>query len=569
METTAMIKYEPIKGGVKVIEGKQEKIYSFLEKPEATSFAVEQARRSLKTRLNIEKIGSELENCIDLLEVAYYAVNGISKLQSSVSMLQSNLLLALGDSVDVMENFRVNTELIIKDFFLAYKFLNKQNSQKALEKFKNAEKYALEMVDQFQVLRDRYRKLAGDAAEVTRDAAEEKSSEYKNKGELIAMRNQMEAEMAAFESLKKSYVAELEKLEREYSDLNKKLEKAEDRQFALELTGIIVKGLGTMAEGIMAASIYGNGKMPSSSAEDSTKDSSKKTAAEKESSQTGTNEISKELAEKQKKKDAVDAEVTEKKKTYDEAQKNVEACNDEQSKDGLKAKRDKALNELTDAKERQKLLQATIDKLQEGCNATGDACQKAADSQSTIIENYNVRIQKVFELRNKIKEKEIENLSNIAKYTKTIADSHITEDAVDLAIKSLIIAITCMRNIEVILNDMVDFWSKLAAHCKELGSSGMEDYIELAEGQDLTQDVDLVQGFFAYLVNWTVLELVAEGFLQNVEDSKSHLRKTIAAVELSREKAWEKAPKIAEPVFKRMEIKLEKEKSDQKQGAEN
>jgi len=559
--------YEPIRGGIKVIAGTQSTSYFLSERPAIGSAAIEDAKKGLKTKLNIEKIGTELEHCVDLLEVAYYAVNGISNLQSSVSVLQSNLLSALDDSVDVMSDFKVNTGLIIKDFFFAYKFLQKQNSEKALEKFKNAEKYALEMVEKFNMLRTHYKDLAQEAKDITEAAVEAKAGEYKNKKEILSMRNQMEAEVQAFESLKKSYAEQIEKLEKEYTDLNKKLEKAEDRQFALELTGIIIGGLSTAAVGIMGASIYGNGKNAASILNNNESGAGKpeQSGVSGADQQKGDTEISKDLSDKKKEKEKIDSEVKEKKATYEEAQKKVEESVDDTEKETLKAERDKALKELNEVQQRQKNLQDMIGKLQEGCSAVTESCQKAADSQGTIIDNYNARIEKVFELKYKIREKEIENLSSIAKYTKLIADSHITEDAVDLAIKSLIIAVTCMRNIEAILHDIVDFWSKLAAHCKELGSSGMADYIELAEGQDLTQDLDLVQAFFVYLINWTALESVAVAFLTNVETSKAHLRDTIAVVELSREKAWEKAPQIAQVAFKKMNLKLEEEKAESQQ----
>jgi hypothetical protein len=560
MSTEVITVCETTDGGVIVQEGNTKTAYPLTQAPPATSIAVANAKNQLKTKLNLEKVQSELDNCVDLLEVSFYAVNGMTALESSVSALQGDLLAVLGKSADVMADFECDTKLILKNFFMAYKFLKIKNAAKVLEKFSSAENFAKSMVTKFQDLALSYQKLQDDAKLIVTNATEERAKQYQDQDSIIAMRTQMEEEMEAFKSMKKSYSDELSELESEYGELNKKLEKAENRQFALELTQVIVTGLGAVAEGAIA--IYANQtKIPSaapasegSAGGKKAKDSTKTESGEKEGNSSA---IADQLAKKQEEKKAADAEVEEKQKAFDDAQKKVTTSTDDKGKEDLEKKRDKASDELKDAKAKQQALQVAIKTLQDGCSAVSESCQKAADSQSSIIDNYNQRIKAVFDLKYKIKEKEIENLSNMAKYTKEIADSHITESAVQLAIQALILAITSMNTVELIFSDMVEFWNKLGLQCKVLSSSGMDDEIALEEDtQDWTQSNELMTAFFIYLIDWTALESVAESFLDHMESSKEHLRDTIKTPELDREDAWKKAPQLAEPLFKKLNVQL-------------
>jgi DNA repair exonuclease SbcCD ATPase subunit len=384
---------------------------------------------------------------------------------------------------------------------------------------------------------------------VLRDTIERNTQNYEKRDAVVAESNRMAAEAAAFEVLKENLKASSDGLNTEYNALLKRQEKAEERAFALQLTGAILGGLGIVAQ---------SANEPQNSQPTEGTDVNAQTQADldqakkdKEAAEAAIKEIDAQIA-------AIDAKLD-------------VATNEE--REALRTQKEELLAQKAEKTKSLEGLQTKSDKLAESAAAIGDGFSKMGEKLQENADNYDARLTEIFALRKELERQERENLMKLAEYTKKIANAVIDKDSLETAIASLIVAIGCLRKVVSHLKDMVAFWKSIEVCCESLASNDTIKSVERLQrkyaalpstGENLAlraqpyKEIGFMRVFLGYLVRWVALNEICKDYLDALQLTRSRLNETIREDEKGREDHWAQASMLAGSLNEKLNGQLNK-----------
>lgn len=531
------------------VEMKIKETYSLTKAPTPDSFLVVQEKQWILGQLNLNKMLQNLDSCVDLLEIAYNAVNGMEGLHRSVSDIQIRFGDALITSNETVQGFAYKTSSIIDAFIETYECLLDGDEASAIETLKGIQKYAVAMRQKSEALGDTFDTLAKNTNSALNETIEKNAINYVQKEEIIKQNAEMEAQVAAMEALKKNLEEKVTAITADYSKVQKQQEKQEERAFALQLTGAILGGLGLAAK--QGVDMYANSQVPGY----------KTPSGDSQQTQT-------QIGEFKTKKDNLEKDI----KTIDDDnktdQEKLEKTSDNAEKDALREKIRKA-NENKSSKQNEiKELDLKINALSKSIEKIGDSFSELGELLQDKAESYETRLNEIFKMKSELEKQERDNITKLAEYTKRISNTVIQKDSLEMAINSLITAVGCLRKVVSYLKDMVAFWKSIETCCDSLSGTETIDAVtrvqkkfsndnELSARVQPYKEIRFMRVFIKYLVRWVALNSVCIEYVKAIETTRSNLNTSIAQKETSREEHWEQASKLAEKVNKKLTSQIE------------
>jgi hypothetical protein len=537
-----------VQESVVVKNGSVTETYSLTKQPSKTSLLVKEEKQTILGQIDLQQMLANLDSCVDLLQIAYNAVNGMKGLQGSVSDLQLKLADNLIASNETIQRFCYSTDSIIIKFLDAYNYLLSGDEDIALEILGEVKEQATAMREEAEKLGAKFADVAARTEVVLRDTIERNTQNYEKRDAVVAESNRMAAEAAAFEVLKENLKASIDSLNTEYNTLLKRQEKAEERAFALQLTGAILGGLGIVAQ----------------SANDS--QNSQPTEGTDVNAQTQAD-----LDQAKKDQEAAEAAIKEIDTQIAAIDTKLDTATNEE-REALRAQKEELLKQKAEKTGSLDALKAKSDKLAESAAAIGDGFSKMGEKLQDTADNYDARLTEIFALRKELERQERENLMKLAEYTKKIANAVIDKDSLETAIASLIVAIGCLRKVVSHLKDMVAFWKSIEVCCESLAGNDTIRSVErlqrkygslpstsesLALRVQPYKEIGFMRVYLSYLVRWVALNEICKEYLDALQLTRSRLNETIREDEKGREEHWEQASLLAGRLNEKLNGQLE------------
>jgi predicted nucleic acid-binding Zn-ribbon protein len=526
-------------GAIFVTSGKQQEKYTLQERPSAKSIAVRGEKQNILGEINLEKMLNNLDLSVDLLQVAYNAVNGMKGLQKGVSNLQMRLADTLILSGATVQKFGYKTDDVIYNFIDAYNLLLSSEEEEALEILGDIRDEASAMREDAEKLGNKFQSIADDTEKVLNATIDQNTENYEKRESVIEDSNRMKAEEAALNALKDNLSARLKELNAEYSKLQKQQEKQEERAFALQLTGAILGALGMGVQTAMEVGGVGGGAPAASASAQSAQASLDAKKKERETLEGELKEINEKLSD-------LEAKLSDEK--------------EQEKRDKLKAEREKLLKQKDDKNDKLKTVKTEYEALANSVKELGSSFEKTGEALSESAQSYNARLDEIFKIKTEIADKERENLVKLAEYAVKISNAVITKDSLDTAISSLVTAIGCLRQVVSHIKDMVAFWKSIETCCETLAGNktiesvtrveekfkGKEDEVSLEKRTRPYKEAAFVRPYFTYLVRWAALHEICAEYTAALSKTKVRLNESIAAPEKTREEHWKDASTLAE-----------------------
>lgn len=157
-----MLKYEIVPQGdtvlVKVSDEKRREELDMSQAPPSTSILVQQGRADVLGQINLEKLLSNLNNCVDLLQITYNAVDGFG-VQAQVQELSNRFIDTMNDSNQAALSFKLSAQDALEACIYAYGLLMEGNVGPALGLLADTRDTATQMVQVADKLVKAYQSL--------------------------------------------------------------------------------------------------------------------------------------------------------------------------------------------------------------------------------------------------------------------------------------------------------------------------------------------------------------------------------------------------------------------------
>ena len=166
--------------------------YSLKEAPDASSTLVVTEKKNILHKMDLDTVLKNLDNSVDLLNVAYHAVYGFD-VQTQIWDLQKTLMDLNDKGINVIDDFARQSSAVIHDLIGFFDWLTKGAEKVAIKKLERFSVIAGTMSRQAEQLAKDYQKMAGDTSETLKNTIDENNRQY-------AHQDQIQKEMADFQS---------------------------------------------------------------------------------------------------------------------------------------------------------------------------------------------------------------------------------------------------------------------------------------------------------------------------------------------------------------------------------
>lgn len=535
------------------LNGKTES-YALSTAPKRGSALVARERVEILHQLDLPAMIQNLDNAVDLLDVAYDAVNGRTDLQPRVRNIQATLIILTGNSLTAVQGFNEKIQVVMSALINVYRDLTDLMEDLAISDLQDIADVAAAMTNTAKQLEKEFRELAGETENLLQETMREKGKDMEAADAIREQLAQFQAEQKGLEAAQATVTSRLKTIRSEYSDIKEKIDKQESRQNTLDILSMVFTFLGSAGSSItqQAAAQQGGEASPSGGEKENTQLSAKK--EEKGRVDARLSEIAK---REQVIKTQLETLYSQRSKLSEDLASAAEA-----DKPAIQAKQQKIDAEQTALREEninlgteKETLSRKQTELQSGIDAIAGAFEgvsKKADeinerNSSAIAEN-RAQMRKIYEDMMSLEEANTKNLSNLARFTEQIANTKVTKDSLEIAVKSLIIAISCLKRVVMVIQQMAEFWDAIKTCCASLSESNLGPTIEKvrtsydeAKRLKLYQSPRIMEPLLYYMARWAALNAVCDDYLWAVSAIKGRMDAVAAAPEGNREEHWKQA----------------------------
>lgn len=528
-----MLKYEIIPREdtvlVTVSDEKRHEELDMSQPPPSTSLLVQQGRADVLGQINLEKLLSNLNNCVDLLQITYNAVDGFG-VQAQVQELSNRFIDTMNDSNQAALSFKLSAQDALEACVYAYGLLMEGDVGPALSLLADTRDTATRMVAVADKLVKAYQSLTDYTNSVLKQVMDERASDEKKREETKAMIGELEGSIQAMEAAKESLAADIKQMDEEYQELQQREIQAEKRAFGMEIASMVLGALGSIFGVSNQAVSSGSKDRDAAEAEaghtpSSTEDQAKREYAQNVGRQTAINaELKKIDADLAHIEEVLDGELYQGGANHDkadpddsEAKKTDEALRQEkQSKTDQKAKLNEELSGLkgkeSALKETLKGLGAAVDEISQQTHSAAENIQARADSLAQ-------RAREVGRKRDELRALERKNLMELAQNTAKMKNMVMDANALESAIQCLVIAIGCLRKVLAYLQEIKLFWMNVETFCDNLANDNkFTRMIEGKKGASLEECAKyfksriFVCGYLGLMSKWQALSVVFDEY---------------------------------------------------------
>lgn len=538
---------------------------TLLEAPPEDCILVQQSRKDVLGEINLEKMLANLDDCVDLLQITFNAVDGFS-VQSKVQDLSTKFSNAMIKSNTAALDFKLATQTVVQAYVEAYGNLFYGEAEIAMSILSDIKPIAQKMVKKSDELVNVYNELTVYTNDILKEVMDERSADETKRSETKALISQLEASINAMNELKNNLAADIKQFEEDYSKLEKREMEQEKRSYNMQLASLIISGIGSLF-GTATDAVTKNTSQDRDDAEKMTESETGKSSAETNAERDYTRNISEQeriKSEIQKIDDritAIDAILDgqlykggENNGTADkedpDTQKTAEELRAEKTnKTEEKSKLNNDLNKLSGEEqalsETLKGFGAAMDKVSGEVRSAAQEMQKQADSLAE-------RMDVIRKRRDELKDKERENIAKLAEYTAKMENAVIDENSLESAIQSLVIAIGCLRRVLSYLQEIKLFWMNVETFCDNLANDDITTTISRLKDRDVEQrsayfkTVLFVKGYIITVAKWQTLHIIFSEYLSELAKVAKRLNESFEqALEADRKVQWQLASKLA------------------------
>ncbi len=121
-------------------------------------------------------------------------------------------------------------------------------------------------------------------------------------------------------------------------------------------------------------------------------------------------------------------------------------------------------------------------------------------------------------------------------------------------IQSLMVAIACLKNVVVTMQDVALFWAAMEACCDSLGDSRLTGMLTKLQGYSEEKRLQMyysspiVGPLFTSIVRWAALASVCADYVRAVKDTRDILVQAIRSPEMQETDHWKAASRLASAV---------------------
>jgi hypothetical protein len=527
-----------------------EERYSVTALPENNSRLVILATKDVLQGLDLGTVLTDLDRAGDLMYLAFCGVQG-TDIAPKISNRQKDLAELCVECNLSMIELRDGSNDVLGYLLDAYKWLFKGNESLAIKKLSHCAAAANNMsskcgdlAGKFAVLRDVTR---GDSEETQKAVV----AQVKLQAQLKEANNAMQAKQAIMKVHQIEAKRQIDELNLEISEEKLKEQKAANRSFSAQITGLVFGAIGAGLGAVVA--VYN----PLGSAVDS---SVKQRAAEGVSAEEKANlDVASEanrtaeanqrdgdakVAEnkiaaqaKQKAQLLASQEMTTKKALLDKANAGTDLAAIEQAQADYDAAT-KALSvvnlELEQAKSDLKGSEDNSEAMKVAAAATAASLLKLQDELSKIADDATQKAQKaesrrisLIQQKREFETKNTEALATLAELTVKLDANVNSEEVSESSQAALEMAAFAFDNIYVALLNAKMFWEGMERFCKRLAEpklmTDIKDVSEIEEKEDRIayyQDADFMLTAVDYLVRWTALAGICTQYVEEANNAR-------------------------------------------------
>jgi hypothetical protein len=565
--------------------------YDVIAGPEDGTPLVQVAREQILQTIEIDKLVKNLNRTDDLLHIAACGVAGFlnpntgKSLSAQVMSLQYKLRHNTGEMRSALLNFGESAGQMLPILRGAFKDLYSLYEVDCIARLQRCEAVATQMAATSDKLKNTFQGLADEAQNVAEDTQQTKDVRETARKAAVAKQKEIEAQDAEMQETKKSLQGQIPQVKGWYEEAKAAQNAADGRMFALAITGTITKALGDglaaglsfktapVAAGAQLAAAIANKTVSPSKDEKPSDEKSKKTsevltaqAAYRVAKDALTlaeekyTEAQEKTKEAQEKLDELEGPYKEARDEYETAKKKKpKDKKDEQAKkdafDELKEPYEEAEAALEEATQEEEEAKTAYDEAQAnektakaakddsdanaplagvaaGLSSAGASAQDAAAAYADIAANYGKEKAKYLDLMIKLQDEERTALGAIAKFAVQMQTEKGNEQLEQASVESLHIAVGVLRFLVVILQDVTQFWTQMAAACRRLASDELRTdvtlYMKRTEAERISEysSPDFMLRMLSVAAQWHALKLVATEYRTAVSEVFTKLGET-------------------------------------------
>lgn len=538
---------------------------SLLEPPGEECSLVEKSKKDVLGEINLEKMLSNLDDCVDLLQITFNAVDGFD-VQSKVQELSNRFMSAMTESNAAALDFKLGTEEVLEAYINAYGNLFYGEVDTAMMLLTDTKDVAARMVKKADKLVAVFDGLTNYTNFVLKEVMNERSKDEVERGNTKALINELQGSLDAMTALKENLQKDIEQANADYDKLQKREMEQEERAYDMQLASMIIGAVGGMFGAV--SNLGGTGKADRDESEKQMAGEMGETSAEVQTKRDYTENV-----ENQEKKKAAIKKIDERIDTIDkildgqlykggdhhvsadasdlDAQKTDEELRKEkrenvEEKGRLNAELNKLKGEEGVLGKVLSGFGVALDKVSEDTRNTAREIQKSADSLAE-------RLDAIEKRRNELKNQERTNLVKLAEYAAKMQNMVMDENSLDSAIQCLVIATGCLRRVLAYLHEIKLFWTNVETFCNNLAlNDNITKLIKMQSNKEPEQraayfkTILFVKGYIGMVTKWQALYVIFKNYLTALAKVSKRMTDTMErALSADRKEQWKLATKLA------------------------
>lgn len=536
-----------------------------LEEIPKDSILVSANRKDVLGEINLEKMLANLEDCVDLLQITFNAVDGFT-VQAKVQHLSTRFSDAMIQSNTTALDFKLATKTVVEAYMEAYGNLLYGEVQIAVDILTDIKPIAQKMVKKSDELVKVYDGLTKYTDEILQEVMNERSADEEKRKETKNLINQLTGSINAINQMKESLSKEIEEFQEEYNKLEKREMEQEKRAYNMQLASLIVGSISSLLPSFSnITSLFQDRKQDRDVSESTVKtetsaeDKAKRDYAENISAQESKKSQIKKIDERIKAIDVIldgklykDGENHEKADPEDsDTKKTAEELRKEKSdKTEEKAKLNQELQRLSGEEE---TLSNTLKGFGVAMEQVSGEVKNAAQEMQKQADSLVARMEEIRKRQNELKDQERKSTVQLAEYTAKMENAVMDENSLESAIQSLVIAIGCLRRVLAYLQEIKLFWMNVESFCDSLANMDTMLKTISAKGDKAGEDAAayfktalFVKGYIQNIAKWQTLYVIFTEYLTALSKVAKRLNESFEqALDKERKVQWQLASKLA------------------------
>lgn len=546
------------------------------EAPDKGNMLVEYCVKDVLGEINLTKMLTNLDHCVDLLQITFNAVDGFS-VQSDVQELTHKFINAMTKSNAYALAFKSASDTVLEAYIDAYQCLFSGDIKIALQLLGETKNVARKMVEKASELVTIFDELSTHANDVLKKVLIVRADDEKKRAETVQIINELEGSISAMNQIKESLAKEIKNYEKDYTELLEREVRQEKRSYNLQIASIVMVGLGT---------IFGKGSNENASniderneAEEYVGDATQDSTEEGAKTKYSNNVMSQKQKESQLKNidatiekidDVLNNEKYKGGEHYNEedtsnpyTKKTADELRDE--KKNLMDEKETIHNDINTLQGEKQALESTLQNFGVAMKELSESTAAAADKLQEKADSLAKRAEIIREKRDELKEQERSNLAALAKNTAAMQNMVMDKNSLESAIQCLVIAVSCLRKVLAYVSEVKEFWSKVEVYCENLQDNGSLKILIEGQSEKSIEDkaryfktILFVKSYINSLARWRALSIIFDEYMISLATVSSRMMASLEQeISAKQEDQWKLAKKLASNLEGRLKIELQ------------